>query len=188
MTQNLFHISNCIAEILFDFLIGGLTLQICLVLGDAIINCVLDCNAAHLTIEKLVEGILEPIVFVGGFFSIYLFVTAKNRTLKAQQAKYTAIGNLIGSSIAVFVATYLCFQAEEFVVPNTTTVAPVQRDVDEVVWNRSAYEPLEHIENMYDKKNSILAMNMFARMFAEIFVKCFETFTHKIHEVFAIED
>lgn len=184
-TTDLFYISNCIAETLYDFLIGGLILQICLGLGDALINCALDCNPVHLTFDKLLESILEPIVFVGGFFSIYLFVKADKDSMKAQRAKYSAIGNLIGSTLAVSVASYLCFRLEEFVVSNTTTVGPVV----EVDWDEYSFgleEPnfsKDIVSNMFDKKNSILAMNAFARMFAEIFVKGVETFTHKLQKV-----
>lgn len=70
VSHDLVHISNHIAEVLFEFVIGGLILQICIGLKCALINCLLDCSSVHFPIEKLLERILKPIVFVGGFFSI----------------------------------------------------------------------------------------------------------------------
>lgn len=90
---------------------------------------------------------------------------------------------LIGSTLAVSVASYLCFRLEEIVVADTTTVAPVQRDVD---WDQSSFglkKPIfseDIVSNVYDTKNSILAMNVFARVFAEIFVKSIKTLSHKL--------
>ncbi len=89
--------------------------------------------------------------------------------------------------MAVSLASYLCFRAEEFDVPNTTTIASVQSDIGDVDWNQSFVSDKpnfsEDIEKLYDEKNFILAMNGFAKMFAEIFVHAVEMLTRKVQQV-----
>lgn len=170
--RDLVHIPNCIAEVLFEFVIGGLTLQICIGLGSALINCILEHSAAHFAIGKLIESILEPIVLVGGFYSIYLFIKEGKSSPKAKHAKYSAIGNLIGSSIAVCLASYLCFEIEKAHHTSTSNqfTGMKDRDID------------ENLKDLFGDKHVILGMNVLARIFAEAIARCLEhRCTKKIH-------
>lgn len=95
VTQNLIEISHCIGEVFFDFLIGGLTLQICLGLGDAIIHTLFGCTTIDCTIHKIAESILEPVVFIGGFFFIFTYCKSAKDSKQAQFAKYSALGKSV---------------------------------------------------------------------------------------------
>lgn len=113
VTQTPVKIPSCTGEVLFEFLIGGLTLQICLGIGDAFIHTLFGCTTIDCTVHKIVENILEPIVFIGGFFSIYTYCKSTKGSREGQYAKYSALGNLIGSTITIVLAIYFCLQIEE---------------------------------------------------------------------------
>lgn len=178
VSHDLVHISNHIAEVLFEFVIGGLILQICIGLGCALINCLLDCSSVHFAIEKLLESILEPIVFVGGFFSIYLFFKAAKGTLSAEHAKYSAVGNLIGSSLAVCLASYLCYRITEA----QHTSVHLYRPSNQTSFGTEKASLSEVFKSLYDVKNAISSMNVLARVFAEGVARCLEhECTKKFH-------
>lgn len=215
----LVEISHCIWEVIYEFVIGGLTLQICLGLGDAFIHSLFGCSTIDCSVHKLLESIVEPIIFIGGFFSIFTYFKSKKSSKEAQHAKYSALGNIIGSTIVIVLAIYLCFKIEEdakktdeeykiraaeeharkvemqqFANNITLQMHSVRKELEKLTrdWNidsdsNSTESVLEMqyfedymnepIVQLYDKKNSILAMNMLARIFAEGLAKCVE---HKL--------
>lgn len=212
----LVEISHCIWEVIYEFVIGGLTLQICLGLGDAIIHSMFGCSTIDCTVHKALETVVEPIIFIGGFFSIFTYFNSKKGSKEALHAKYSALGNIIGSTIVIALAIYSCYKIEEDAEQKekeyTARAAQehafhvqLQQIADDMARNmkllkemekgfniepdsnlttQSLPEPFdfgddmkESVVQLYDKKNSILAMNILARIFAEGLAKCVE---HKL--------
>lgn len=108
----LIEISHCIWEVIYEFVIGGLTLQICLGFGDALTHSLFGCSIIDCSVDKALEIVVEPIIFIGGFFSIFTYFKSNKSSKEAQHAKYSALGNIIGSTIVIVLAIYLCFKIE----------------------------------------------------------------------------
>lgn len=177
VTQDIVVISNCIGEVIFEFVVGGLTLQILLGLGDAFVHGLFGCSTIDCNVHKLVESIVEPIVFIGGLFSIFTYFKSAKRTKEARYAKYAGIGNLIGSTIVIVLAIFFCFKIEE----NANKAA-------ELAALRQAEEHAYHVELHEIRNNMTRNWNELIKMQNDLNIELGLNETEELHEFTNFED